>query len=92
MGFLYTASGPLVRSSYKAGEFFIASILQKRKVTAKQFSCIFTRNFLMINGVSNLLGTEMLHIYLQGLLFNEIQETVIQQYLITFQTDMLLEI
>ncbi|PNF39776.1 hypothetical protein B7P43_G03513 [Cryptotermes secundus] len=35
MGFLYTASGPLVRSSYKAGEFFIASILQKRKVTAK---------------------------------------------------------
>lgn len=26
MGFLYTASGPLVRSSYKAGEFFITSI------------------------------------------------------------------
>jgi lipoic acid synthetase len=35
MGFLYTASGPLVRSSYKAGEFFIANILQKRKVNAK---------------------------------------------------------
>jgi lipoic acid synthetase len=35
MGFLYTASGPLVRSSYKAGEFFITSILQKRKVSAK---------------------------------------------------------
>lgn len=31
MGFLYTASGPLVRSSYKAGEFFIANILNKRK-------------------------------------------------------------
>lgn len=31
MGFLYTASGPLVRSSYKAGEFFISSILKDRK-------------------------------------------------------------
>ncbi|XP_069678322.1 lipoyl synthase, mitochondrial [Periplaneta americana] len=35
MGFLYTASGPLVRSSYKAGEFFIASILQKRRANSK---------------------------------------------------------
>lgn len=31
LGFLYTASGPLVRSSYKAGEFFITSILKERK-------------------------------------------------------------
>ena len=31
MGFLYTASGPLVRSSYKAGEFFIKNIVKKRK-------------------------------------------------------------
>lgn len=31
LGFLYTASGPLVRSSYKAGEFFISSILKNRK-------------------------------------------------------------
>ena len=31
LGFLYTASGPLVRSSYKAGEFFISSILKKRR-------------------------------------------------------------
>lgn len=30
MGFLYVASGPLVRSSYKAGEFFITSILKNR--------------------------------------------------------------
>lgn len=30
LGFLYTASGPLVRSSYKAGEFFISSILKER--------------------------------------------------------------
>ncbi|XP_044758760.1 lipoyl synthase, mitochondrial [Coccinella septempunctata] len=32
MGFLYVASGPLVRSSYKAGEFFISSILKNRKI------------------------------------------------------------
>ncbi|XP_033157276.1 lipoyl synthase, mitochondrial [Drosophila mauritiana] len=31
LGFLYTASGPLVRSSYKAGEFFITSILENRR-------------------------------------------------------------
>lgn len=30
LGFLYTASGPLVRSSYKAGEFFITNILNQR--------------------------------------------------------------
>ncbi|KAJ2522096.1 hypothetical protein H4217_000968 [Coemansia sp. RSA 1939] len=34
LGFLYTASGPLVRSSYKAGEFFIKEILQKRSDAA----------------------------------------------------------
>lgn len=32
MGFLYCASGPLVRSSYKAGEAFIENILKKRAV------------------------------------------------------------
>jgi hypothetical protein len=31
MGFLYVASGPLVRSSYKAGEFFISNVLNKRR-------------------------------------------------------------
>lgn len=30
MGFLYCASGPLVRSSYKAGEVFIENVLKKR--------------------------------------------------------------
>ncbi|KAH6900792.1 mitochondrial Lipoyl synthase [Thelonectria olida] len=30
MGFLYCASGPLVRSSYKAGESFIENVLRKR--------------------------------------------------------------
>jgi lipoic acid synthetase len=31
LGFLYTASGPLVRSSYKAGEYFISNIVSQRK-------------------------------------------------------------
>ncbi|MCB0340614.1 MAG: lipoyl synthase [Bdellovibrionales bacterium] len=31
MGFLYVASGPLVRSSYRAGEFFIKGVIEKRK-------------------------------------------------------------
>jgi lipoyl synthase len=31
MGFLYVASGPLVRSSYKAGEYFLEGILKQRK-------------------------------------------------------------
>ncbi|KAH9486805.1 Lipoyl synthase, mitochondrial [Psilocybe cubensis] len=33
MGFLYVASGPLVRSSYKAGEFYIENVLRKKKQT-----------------------------------------------------------
>lgn len=31
MGFLYVASGPLVRSSYRAGEFFMKGVIEKRK-------------------------------------------------------------
>jgi lipoic acid synthetase len=30
MGFMYCASGPLVRSSYKAGEAFIENMLRRR--------------------------------------------------------------
>ena len=30
MGFLYVASGPLVRSSYRAGEFFLESVVGRR--------------------------------------------------------------
>ncbi|VEL36745.1 unnamed protein product [Protopolystoma xenopodis] len=30
LGFLYTASGPLVRSSYRAGEFYIDNIIRKQ--------------------------------------------------------------
>jgi lipoic acid synthetase len=33
MGFLYCASGPLVRSSYKAGEAFIENVLKQRAVS-----------------------------------------------------------
>jgi lipoic acid synthetase len=31
LGFLYVASGPLVRSSYKAGEFFAAKLVRERR-------------------------------------------------------------
>ncbi len=34
MGFTYVASGPLVRSSYKAGEFFISRYIEKRASSA----------------------------------------------------------
>ncbi|MCB9781063.1 MAG: lipoyl synthase [Alphaproteobacteria bacterium] len=34
MGFKYVASGPLVRSSYKAGEFFIQQYLRERQAAA----------------------------------------------------------
>lgn len=31
MGFLYVASGPLVRSSYRAGEFFMKGVIEKQR-------------------------------------------------------------
>jgi len=31
MGFKYVASGPLVRSSYKAGEFFLTNLLREQQ-------------------------------------------------------------
>lgn len=34
-GFLYCASGPLVRSSYRAGEFFIQGIIEKQRIERK---------------------------------------------------------
>ena len=36
MGFLYCVSGPLVRSSYKAGEAFIQNVLKKRKAGRRE--------------------------------------------------------
>jgi lipoic acid synthetase len=35
MGFKYVASGPLVRSSYRAGEFFVRSIVTKEKTISE---------------------------------------------------------
>ncbi|MFH1590615.1 MAG: lipoyl synthase [archaeon] len=32
MGFLYVASGPFVRSSYRAGEFFMRGVLSRRRI------------------------------------------------------------
>lgn len=36
LGFVYTASGPLVRSSYKAGEFFLKNLLERRKTASAE--------------------------------------------------------
>jgi lipoyl synthase len=33
MGFLYVASGPMVRSSYRAGELFIKNVLETKRQT-----------------------------------------------------------
>jgi len=33
-GFLYVASGPFVRSSYRAGEFFLEALIRKKKLTS----------------------------------------------------------
>jgi lipoic acid synthetase len=35
MGFLYVAAGPLVRSSYRAGEYFIEHVLRERRAAAR---------------------------------------------------------
>src|SRR5947209_1960720 len=35
MGFAYVASGPLVRSSYKAGEFFIKNRIEEQRKKLK---------------------------------------------------------
>jgi lipoic acid synthetase len=36
MGFLYVASGPLVRSSYRAGEFFMKGMIRKKQQLEQQ--------------------------------------------------------
>ncbi|MFN3431470.1 MAG: lipoyl synthase, partial [Candidatus Sericytochromatia bacterium] len=35
MGFMYVASGPLVRSSYRAGELFIKGQIESRKAVSR---------------------------------------------------------
>jgi len=39
-GFRYVASGPLVRSSYRAGEFYIHSLIQQRRAVGVDSSCL----------------------------------------------------
>ena len=36
MGFKYVASGPLVRSSYKAGEFYMEHMIKRQKAEAAE--------------------------------------------------------
>lgn len=36
MGFLYVASGPKVRSSYRAGEFYLTNVLRGGEQQAQQ--------------------------------------------------------
>ena len=43
-GFRYVASGPLVRSSYRAGELFIGSLLQEKRTTINEVSTVIIRN------------------------------------------------
>jgi lipoic acid synthetase len=50
-GFRYVASGPLVRSSYRAGEFFISSMIQKQKNEAKIFP-LEIMNTMQSNGIA----------------------------------------
>jgi lipoyl synthase len=40
LGFLYVASGPLVRSSYKAGEFFAARLVRERRAASSTAASI----------------------------------------------------
>jgi lipoic acid synthetase len=36
LGFLYCASGPMVRSSYRAGEYFMANVVRARQAEAAE--------------------------------------------------------
>jgi lipoic acid synthetase len=38
MGFLYVAAGPLVRSSYKAGELFLSNAIKQKKQQQEQLN------------------------------------------------------
>jgi len=46
LGFLYVASGPLVRSSYKAGEYFIKNVLDNRRAEEARKSALATNTAL----------------------------------------------
>ena len=44
MGFLYVASGPLVRSSYKAGEFFMKGVIERNRQKKQEKEQVEGRN------------------------------------------------
>lgn len=55
LGFLYVASGPLVRSSYKAGEFFVSKekyVLMKRSLTSELILPLFNRSRMSLSNGS----------------------------------------
>jgi lipoic acid synthetase len=39
LGFLYVASGPFVRSSYRAGEFFVEALIRKKRLETSDQLC-----------------------------------------------------
>jgi len=51
MGFLYVASGPLVRSSYKAGEYFIENVL-RGKASERQTKRLIASESVEANSIS----------------------------------------
>jgi len=58
LGFLYVASGPLVRSSYKAGEAFIENVLKQRKVEGMSAAEGGLRDVNGVEAVRELLSEE----------------------------------
>lgn len=38
VGFMYVASGPMVRSSYRAGEFFVEAMIRKKRLEKKEMN------------------------------------------------------
>ncbi|PGH15252.1 lipoyl synthase, mitochondrial [Polytolypa hystricis UAMH7299] len=52
MGFLYCASGPLVRSSYKAGEAFIENVLKKRRGVAVEDGTVDNKQGVVVDQVA----------------------------------------
>ncbi|KAL1903452.1 hypothetical protein Sste5346_000079 [Sporothrix stenoceras] len=54
MGFLYSASGPLVRSSYKAGEAFIENVLRKRQGGVQSLSATDAATATVLEGEKTL--------------------------------------
>ncbi|KAG9027839.1 hypothetical protein FRB95_007349 [Tulasnella sp. JGI-2019a] len=57
LGFLYVASGPLVRSSYKAGEFYIENILRGKAASANRSTLSIEDELLGTGGLLSDLKT-----------------------------------